>query len=774
LIWFSILLELAKGLLDDEVTTCRLMFTNNPILTCAQLSNLLSNLAERFRFIQNDLETLSIKLNETALNLQQEAKESSLYALYLTPLPTGSNMLDYIITMGMKDIVETTFTKTLILDFWDDETSLTGSTKDYSYLWHAVNESKRFEWKISFKPNTSENFGFQYGNCINSTKYMLLVDVFFFLIAYYCLDDYLYRKMEFFEKAKEIQGYFETLPEFYFDSEYGRYKNNILIDVIVLANFWLSFVYRCIHLTKEGAGMKFFKVGYYITLIFLSLFFIQIAVFNSYQKTLDNQLIIVLIVMFTRISVTYLAFCSLLGFKGSGTAISVVSTIFGNMLYIMIFLSLYMLFYAESMYNLFNNVTNYASMSESFFTLVEILFGSITFEDEPTVSPTLYFTVNLNTLVFGFTSAVLCTFLLIAYLSNIYASVQENASYTNTNYQYYFLLNFSKLKFKGFYTFPPLISVFTVPFLLLEFIPRVERNINMFLLMVKYYVLFVPFQIARYMLTVLFYLGPYLYVKNSVLIFVGKGQSSAARALHLAGWIFSGPIFIFAYSMVDALLLLTIMNKNFSIHSPQDKILNKVSDDNVIYIHRYECLRSGIVDILKDNPDRKNIPYLELLNYLMNGGKIGGKSEGGNRPSTLKKENRSAKSRLVELIKKHTKKGGSSKWLKSVYAAKKKFFIEILDGFQNFKSMNMKTEDAFIEGEIVLSLLDTIDHLNIAYLRGRQIFVIQTVLLNSQSKDQISIINKIEELEKKVDLILKYANTPVNKELKLQENILNY
>jgi len=768
-----ILLELAKGLLDDDVATCRLMFTNNPILTCAQLSYLLANLAERFRFIQNDLETSSAKLQETALKLQEEAKESSLYALYLTPLPTGLNMLDYMITMGMKDIVETTFTKSLILDFWDDETSITGKKKDYSFLCHAVNESKRFEWKISFKPNLNENFAFQFGNCINATKYMLLVDVVFLLVAYYCLDDYLYRKMEFFEKAKEIPGYFDTLPEFYFDSEYGRYKGNILADVIILANYWLSFLYRCIHLTKEGNGMRFLRMGYYVALILLTLFFIQIGIFDSYQKTLDGEVIIVLIVMFARISVTYLAFCSLLGFRGSGTAITVVSTIFGNMLYIMVFLSLYMLFFAESMYNLFNKVTNYASMSESFFTMVEILFGSITFEDEPHVSPTLYYTVNINTLIYGFTSAVLCTFLLIAYLTNIYNSVQENASYTNTNYQYYFLLNFSKLKFKGFYTFPPIISVFTLPFLIFQAIPSLEKKINMFLLMVKYYLLFVPFQIGKHLLTVLFYYGPFLYVKNVVLILVSKGQSTLSRVGTLFAWIFAGPLVLFAYSFLDCLLILNIMNKNFSIHSPQDKILNKVSDDNVIYIHRYECLKNGIIDILKDNPDRKNIPYLELLNYLMNGGKIGGKSEGG-RLSTIKKERKSAKSKLVELIKKHTKKGGSSKWLKSVYAAKKKFFIEILDGFQNFKSINMKTEDAFIEGEIVLSLLENIDQSNIAYLRGKQIFVIQTVLLNSQNKDQISIINKIEELEKKVDLILKYANTPATKEFKLPENILNY
>ena len=96
----------------------------------------------------------------------------------------------------------------------------------------------------------------------------------------------------------------------------------------------------------------------------------------------------------------------------------------------------------------------------------------------------------------------------------------------------------------------------------------------------------------------------------------------------------------------------------------------------------------------------------------------------------------------------------SNRWLKSVTDAKKKFYTEILDSFQNFKSISMRKDDAFIDGVMVLELLDKIDLSNIVYLRARQIFVIQMVLINNQSKEQISIMNKVEDIEKKLDLVL--------------------
>ncbi len=99
----------------------------------------------------------------------------------------------------------------------------------------------------------------------------------------------------------------------------------------------------------------------------------------------------------------------------------------------------------------------------------------------------------------------------------------------------------------------------------------------------------------------------------------------------------------------------------------------------------------------------------------------------------------------------------------------------MLDALQDFKSATKMSEEGyFIDPPLVLRLLEKVSLDSISYLRGKQVSVIQTVLINSQSKEQIAIMNKIEDLEKKIDLILKFANTPTNRELKLQDFVLNY
>lgn len=92
------------------------------------------------------------------------------------------------------------------------------------------------------------------------------------------------------------------------------------------------------------------------------------------------------------------------------------------------------------MQNLFNEYRYLGTLGESFFTMAEVLFGSIKFTDTSDVSSdTTYFFTNINLLFYGFTSNILATFLLIAYLSSIYERVKSNASYSNTKTQYFFL-----------------------------------------------------------------------------------------------------------------------------------------------------------------------------------------------------------------------------------------------------------------------------------------------------------------------------------------------
>ena len=69
-------------------------------------------------------------------------------------------MMDYIVKMGMKSLVEKKFTKNLVLEFWDDKNFISGTRQDISYLQYASFANKRFEWTINFVPKMDENFAF--------------------------------------------------------------------------------------------------------------------------------------------------------------------------------------------------------------------------------------------------------------------------------------------------------------------------------------------------------------------------------------------------------------------------------------------------------------------------------------------------------------------------------------------------------------------------------------------------------------------------------------
>jgi hypothetical protein len=119
-----------------------------------------------------------------------------------------------------------------------------------------------------------------------------------------------------------------------------------------------------------------------------------------------------------------MAAVSMTAFRHSGKLITVVSTVFKNLLLVLLLLILYMLFYAEIVENFFNDYAGLGNLSESFFTLVEALFGSIKFADEKDVEHlSTFYGANANLLLYTFTSNILATFLLIAYLSSIYDMV---------------------------------------------------------------------------------------------------------------------------------------------------------------------------------------------------------------------------------------------------------------------------------------------------------------------------------------------------------------
>lgn len=758
-------MDLAKSLLNEDPDCSRLIYANNPILTCAQLSYLFKQLWPRFRFFQNELEALSIKLEKVSENLQRDSRENTLYALYLTPLPTGLTMLDYIIRMEMKGLVETKFTKALVLEFWNDESSVNGKAKHISFINHGAKVSKRFSWNIDLKPKLDYNYSFQFGNTMNSPKVLLMMDVFYLMIFYAAFDSYLYNKLHLFEKSILEPNFVSTLDPYKFDFGYGYYGAWTIAQLIFMFNLWVFLVYRVIHIIRQPVGKLTYKVGYLMTLITLSLTLLSLVMFPSYESQNDNQLYIKGILVLTRVGLVYVILASMLGFQRSGKVITILSTVVVNLIPALGLLNIYMMFYGEIMYNFFYDYQLFDTYIESFLSMVEVLFGSLTFPDIDDVNNSMgeYYAINTTLTYFAFSSNIMATFLIIAYLSSILEAINRDASYHNTLSQYYFLQMYTGIRNKGFYSFPPIISLASVPFYLISRIPQIKSEINMFLLKIRFYISWVPFQVFLYIVKTLFYYGPLLYFKNLYLITMGKMSFEGTRIAHLLAWTLVGPFVIVGYGIIDIFVLLKALTLNFEISMPQAKILLRSTDDNIIYIHRYGSLKDAINELMKRYPDQETFPYATLLAYLMSGGK-----DIKDHTKTLSmRKTRKAKEIFAELVREHIRKTSGSKWMKNIHAAKKKLFKEILDGFLSYKAATMRPEDASIDPKLVLDLLNKVDDENVSYLRARHLSSIQMVLLNAQSKEQISIMNKIEELDKKVDMLGKMWASQLPRVLKL-------
>ena len=762
-------MDLATDLSKENPDANRLIFANNPILACAQLSFLLKCLSKKFRLQLNDLNIMSQKMQNIALNLQYGYRENNLYALYLKILPTGLTMLDYILQMGMKDIVETKFTKGLVLEFWDNESLITGDSHQISSLHQFASINKKFEWKDNFVPNVKETFSFEFGNVINSAKNLLFTDLVFLIILYGFLDAYIYAKIAFYNEAISDPNYpqsIHNLPPYKLDTIYPTYPKQTVLFLFVLLNYWLFFLLRTIHIMRQSLTNYTYQVGYISVFLFLTLTLLSLAAFPSYESQLDNSLLIKLLLVFTRTALAYIILTTMLGFRKSGETITIVATVTMSMLLILSMLLVYIIAVAEIMDNFFRIISDYATVKASFFTLVEILFGSIEFINTDQVPViTIYYTSNLFTLLYAYSSTILCTFLLIAYLSSIYEAVRQEASYRNTQTQYYYVQIYSTIENKGFYSFPPIIIGIVIPLLFLARVPKLTEPINFILLKIRFFMTFVVFQIVQHLIVSITYYLPWLYIKNCVLLFMGKANVNGPPLLHLVGWIFAGPWVIMYQAIKDLKVVLQLICRDFTVVPPREALLLRVTDDNVIYMQRYESLRAGLKNIKKENPDLETIPYLELLNYLMDGWKV---STPDVPRSFLIMNAPSPKQKLADLVRKHAKRLGGSKWLKSIYDAKKKFYKELIDGFLNFKTRTMKIEDATIDLKVALDMIQQVDDDNIVYLRARQIFSIQYVLLNTQSKEQISTMNKIEELEQKIDQLFRtfFTHFGENKDMK--------
>ena len=704
------------------------------------------------------MEDLSSRLEQIAVSLQHETRENNLYNLYLTPVPTGLTMLDYIVQMSMRSLIETPFTKALILEFWDDKSSITGSRKNISHIAHSLKVAKSFTWVNDLKTTLDRSFSFQFGNVMNSPKILLFMDVIYYIIFFFVFDDYIYNKLDFFEKSGSPQ-FLASLPSYWIDVSYATNGRKVCFQIVFLLNYLLYFFYRCCHISRQRIGKGSYKVGCYLMFVFLSITLLILVIFPSYERQINNKLFIKSILVLTRSSMAYLVLATMLGFKASGELITILSTVVVSLIPILCLLTLYILLYSEIMYNFFSDYFLFNTSIESFFSLVEVLFGSLTFANLEDVDGLgTYYTLNSNLVYFAFSSNILATFLIIAFLSSILEAVRRDASYQNTCSQYYFLQMFTDKSFKGFYTFPPMISALTAPLLFLYRIPRLADRVEMFLLKVRFYIAWAPTQLILFVIKSLFYDIPHLYVRNIWIIFMKQMDPEKSRVLHLLLWMFFGIFHMLIYLIIDIGILLVVLCRNFEVLTPQTKMLSRITDFNVIYLHRYGLLKEGIVEFQKNDPDAEVIHYAELFQWLINDGK----KDQGNLKARLAAQGKSPKEILAAIIKQRIIKTGGSKWIKNIHAAKKRLFKEILDGLLNYKNINARPKEMEIDIRLMKDLVEPVNEENVSYLRSKHVSSIQMVLLNTQSKEQITILNKIEELDRKIDILNKLwsANLP--------------
>jgi hypothetical protein len=112
------------------------------------------------------------------------------------------------------------------------------------------------------------------------------------------------------------------------------------------------------------------------------------------------------------------------------------------------------------------------------------------------------------------------------------------------------------------------------------------------------------------------------YARNFVLLNSGRSVKKLKRVLNFFGWMFAGPFIILFYGLLDYKNQFKALFDNMELQSTKDKLLERVTGDNKVFVKRYELLRNGVLQLQKVNPAKKEIPYLDLLNYMMQNGKI--------------------------------------------------------------------------------------------------------------------------------------------------------
>jgi hypothetical protein len=767
----QLFLEACKELLNQYPLSNRIQFCSNPILACALLSYILRRLSQkRFEYFVNDFVSVSDKMESLARIIQNSTPEKNLSILYLVQLPTGKNMLYYIMRCKTKTIVESTFVRSLIHEFWNQSYTKTGSRRHYSKLSNMMKSTKRFEWNAPFEPQLERNYPFQLQSTVLSAKVFLIWDIVFLLMFYYFIDEHIYMKQQFFDDAED-PTYIPSLPNYTMDPIYALYPARFMVQFVLMINFWIGLLYRVIGFHVHDCKIKLLTLSHHMLFLTLTVVLIMSPIFNTYQSQKDHEMLITAMLVLLRFTLGLTVCTLLLMFKGLGTILTIVWKIATRFIMLILMISLVTIFLAEYFQNFFRSYAPFNTVAESYFTLIELLFGSITFPNPEDIPGDMafYYVVNISMTLWTFLSNVAFIFLLIAYMTTIYTATTQQADYKRTKFQYHIISYHSNLEFKGFYGFALPLSVLILPFIVFSFSKEALIKLSKKLLHFQYYVMFYPMHLLYEFFYGLLISLPVAYCKYIFLLLQGKYARSlttpgAVRWFTLLLWMIVGPFYLFGIVIQDTARVGQIMMKNQDFEKAQIYMLREIvlHVDDDIYVKRYKVIKNALLNYVSENEKSETVSMDELLNYIIENraeaheGAPPALAPAPPQGSATKKVGR-AKLKLSEIIRKHHV--GKLKSKSNVMDAKDiKNYVKALDNMLNIKNAQYNSyKEADLDVNLVLELLNNVDMHNVIYLRLKRVPSIQSAILQAQEADLVTVLKRLDDIEEKISLMLTHV-----------------
>ena len=755
---------------------------------------------KRFDYFINDFLVIAEKLAALASKIQDTTPQKNLTILYLIQLPTGKNMLYYIVGCKIRSLVENTYVRTLIYEFWNQSYTKKGTRSDYSNTMNFLQNSKRFEWSSSFEQDITKNFSFQLQFTVISAKINLITEIIFLFIFYYFLEDHIYMKQDFFLNAEMDSNYINTLDPYHIDPVWSISPTAAILQLFVFINYWSGLLFRLIAFRMHNCKIPLYTWSHIVLFIVLTSVLICYPVLNSYQSQLDNRLLITTFLIALRFALAFTLCSILLMFKGLGTIIQVVLRIGKQFALLVVLVSIFMLLVSEYFNNLFANQAQlFNTVGESFFSLTEMLFGSLTFINLPDVqyNNDYYYMINISMTIWTFFSNIAFNFLMIATITKIYNTTLQEVEYKRTKFQYNIINFHSNIAFKGFHAFPPIISFLIFPLFFVYISNKCDETkfkINKFLLKIQYYLTVAPWIVIREACYLLIITLPSLYIKKLLLLLQGKVNSfynaKCTRICHLILWILFGMFHIIINIFADMVRLFRILIHNQDVDKAKLYVLGDIviSNDDDVYIERFSLIKEMLKEYVNENPKAHMITIDELVNCILKRYNLN-EQDDLNLPvlspgkSIIKSKKKSFKMRLADVIRKH--KIGKLKTKSNIGIDPKeiKGFIKALDNMLNIKNAQYNTfKEAELEIHVMQELLANITLKSVVYLKLKRLSLIQSALIEVQDTDLVTVLKRLDDVEDKMNVLLdevkniaKYIiNTKEgdNENIKKQQNLI--